>query len=233
MGSDDNTSSQLPVRFESVKPDYERPDRRNALVPDKKYDTIDDTVLEHVRIGTNGVTYVPEAAFPKLLGVNARDAAYIFDNQIPDAEKREYGSASFAHSAAVVGLLDKKAQETRKADNQALLQYSRDSLINVSDSDQAESIRRRCDTYTERQRPKLSAYRGGSVDELTGEPLRKNAAFHHVNPVSIHTDPEDALNPSKGRMLNRESHVEVHKQGLNDETMFEEYKERRSAESGD
>jgi len=228
MGNDSPSGSRLPVKLASVKPGYKRPNRRNDLVPEKDYNKIDDIIKNEVKIGTNGVAYVPDTAFPKLFGVNKSAASYIYDNQIPDADKREDGSGSYAHSSAVVGLLDKKAQETRNADTQAKLQYSRDSLINVADSDQAQNIRRQCDTFTNRQLPGLKVARGGDIDELTGKPLEKNAAFHHVNPMNIHTSPEDALDPSKGRLLNRDSHNEVHRNRLNDEKMFEEYKENKN-----
>ncbi|MDE1181505.1 hypothetical protein [Paraburkholderia sp.] len=70
--------------------------------------------------------------------------------------------------------------------------------------------------------------RGISTDELTGEPLERGFAFHHANPKEIHTDPEDVLNPSKGRNLNQASHTEVHREKLFDEANFEAYKRKRT-----
>ncbi len=227
MPDDEKSGSRLPVRFDPLSPTYKRPERKNALVSSENYDKIDEAISSAVKLGSDGVAYVSDDAFPALFDVSPKKAAYIFQNQIPDMDKREDGENNYAHSSAVVGLLDKKSQEVRNADTQAKLQYSRDSLIAASDSDQAQNLRRQCDTFTRRELPKLRQARGGCEDELTGEPLVPGAAFHHVNPRELHTDPQDALDPGKGRILNRVTHTEVHQKNLYDEQMFEDYKQTR------
>lgn len=221
--------SRLPVVLTEVDKNYVKPERRNNLVDPIKYDSVETTVQTQVKLGTNGVGYVSANAMADLFQTSKAKAAYIYDNQVPDSDKRNFGDTSYAHSAAIVGLLDKKAQEVRDAEKQALLQYGRDSLINVTDSHQAQDLRRKCDAFTKKELPKLRAARGVTHDELSGDPLRPGAAFHHVNPKEIHTDPEDVLNPSKGRNLNTDSHHEVHKQNLNDEGQFENYKAKRNS----
>lgn len=225
---EDDKKSRLPVSLKDIDKNYKKPERRNELVPEKKYDAIDNIAGIGVKLGTNGVAYVQEDAFPELFQLSKAKAAYVFENQLPENGKRNFDGRNFVHSSDVVGLLDKKAQEVRNADNQALLQYSRDSLLNISDSPQAQDLRRQCDTYTARELPKLRGARGGDVDELSGEKLQSGAAFHHVNPREIHTDPEDALNPEKGRILNEDSHKEVHRVGINDERQFEAYKTKKT-----
>ena len=226
--NEDSSKSRLPVLLKDVDKTYRAPERRNDLVPRKKYDALDKTVVSEVKLGTNGVAYVGEDAIPALFQLTPAKAAYIFENQLPSEGKRNFNGKNYAHSADVVGLLDKKAQEVRNADTQALLQYSRDSLLNISDSAQAQDLRRKCDTLTARELPKLRKARGGEIDELSGKALGPGAAFHHVNPKEIHTDPEGALNPDKGRNLNTDSHKEVHRQGLNDEAQFEAYKAKKT-----
>jgi hypothetical protein len=223
-----DNKSRLPVLLKDVDKSYEKPERRNDLVPAKKYDAIDDVAGTNIKLGTNGVAYVCEDAMPELFQLTKAKATYVYENQLPENEKRNFGSKSYIHSSTVVGLLDKKAQEVRTADNQALLQYARDSILNISDSSQAQDLRRKCDTHTTRELPKLRNARNIDFDELRGEPLRPGAAFHHVNPREIHTNPEDALNPEKGRNLNIESHKEVHKKNINDEDQFEAYKLEKS-----
>lgn len=219
--------SRLPVVLNDVEKNYVRPARRNDLVPCAQYDAIDATAESLTKLGTNGVGYVSEDAIPELFQLSKPKAAYVFENQIPESAKRSFGNKIFAESASIVGLLDKKAQEVRDAGKQALLQYARDSLVNITDSSQAQDLRRKCDAFTKKELPKLRKARGTTNDELTGEPLRSGAAFHHVNPKELHTDPEDALRPSKGRNLNLDSHREVHRMGLNDENQFEAYKSKR------
>ena len=82
--------------------------------------------------------------------------------------------------------------------------YTRDSLIRIGDSDQAEAVRRKLDTHTSKELPKS--------DEITGEPLGKNAAFHHSNEKELFTDPVDVLDENKGINVNNDTHKEIHKQ---------------------
>ncbi|OZY85886.1 hypothetical protein CBP51_02285 [Cellvibrio mixtus] len=229
MRSDDSeTKSKLLVILKDVDPNYKNPERRNELVKPEKYDSIDQVAIDSIRIGTNGVAYVPESAFSGLFQLSKAKAAYVYENQIRDDEKRSSGGVNYAHSSAVVGLLDKKAQEVRSSDTQALLQYARDTIINISDSTQAQDLRRKCDTLTARVLPTLRRERGVTVDELDDvTPLGPCAAFHHTNPKEIHTDPEDVVNPDKGRNLNKDSHTEVHREQINDEQQFEQYKKAR------
>lgn len=221
---DEKSTSRLPVSLKPVDFNYKKPERRNELTAQKKYDKIDSSVGDLVKLGTNGVVYVDEDAFSTIFQTTKPKAGYIFENQIPDSDKKNFDGKSYAHSSAVVGLADKKSQEVRDAEKQALLQYARDSLINVSDSPEAQDMRRKVDSFTSKELPKLRDARGVNVDEVTGEDRKKGFAFHHVNPKELHTDPEAVLDPGKGRNLNHETHTDVHRKNINDEAQFEKYK---------
>lgn len=112
--------SRLPVFLNDVDKNYIKPDRRNNLVEPLKYDLIEAAVQAQVKLGTNGVGYVSEDAMAELFQTTKAKAAYIYDNQVPDLDKRNFGDASYAHSAAIVGLLDKKSQEVRSAEKHGL-----------------------------------------------------------------------------------------------------------------
>ncbi|EOA9037952.1 hypothetical protein [Vibrio owensii] len=221
---DKPSTSKLPVTLKPVDFEYKKPVRRNELVEPKKYDKIDSNVGEFVKLGTNGVVYVDEEDFSNGFQTTKPKGAYIFENQIPDSAKKSFDGKNYAHSSAVVGLADKKSQEVRDSEKQALLQYYRDSLLNVSDSAEAQDMRRKVDSFTKKELPKLRNDRGVNVDEVTGEDKQKGFAFHHVNPKELHTDPEDVLDPTKGRNLNPKTHADVHRNNVNDEAQFEEYK---------
>lgn len=223
--------SNLPVTLKDVDKNYKKPEKRNDLIPSEKYDKVDENVGELVKLGTNGVTYVSEDAFSTLFQTTKPKAGYIFENQIDDKSKRNIDGTDYAHSSAVVGLLDKKSQEVRDAEKQAVLQYGRDSLINVSDSDQAQNIRRQVDSFTNKTLPKLRKQRGVEHDEVTGEPPEKGFAFHHSNPKELHTDPEDVVDPSKGKNVNPTNHSDIHRNNVNDESQLEEYIKERSSNS--
>ena len=86
--------------------------------------------------------------------------------------------------------------------------------IRIGDSDQAEAVRRKLDTHTSKELPKLKKQRGIKNDEITGEPLGKNAAFHHSNEKELFTDPVDVLDENKGINVNNDTHKEIHKQNI-------------------
>ena len=90
-------------------------------------------------------------------------------------------------------------------------------MIRIGDSDQAEAVRRKLDTYTSKELPKLKNQRGTKNDEITGEPLGKNAAFHHSNEKELFTDTVDVLDENKGINVNNDTHKEIHKQNIRTE----------------
>ncbi|WP_347450546.1 hypothetical protein [Acetoanaerobium noterae] len=209
-----------------TKSDYEKPQKDNLLVAEEKYQKIDNACENNVVLANTGVVYVEDKGFQKLFGTNdPDDADYIFENQIPEKDKKTFGNQEYAHSSAVVGLLDKKAQEVRDAEKQALLRYGRNSIININDSPVAEKSRRQFDSFANKEIKKLRGQRGGEYDEITGDPLEPNHEFHHNNKKAIHTDPEDLIDPDGGKNVNRETHKEIHRQKIVDEKQLEAKRE--------
>ena len=51
-------------------------------------------------------------------------------------------------------------------------------------------------------------------DEIIGEILGKNSAFHHLNEKELFTDPVDVLDENKGINVNADTHKEIHKQNI-------------------
>jgi hypothetical protein len=224
-------NKKLPVTLKDVSAgSYQKPEQKNELVDGSQYESVDSAVESGVKIGTNGVEYVDEELASKFLQENKGDAQYLVDTLIANRHKRSIAGKSLIHSSAIVGLLDERAQETRSASKQALQQYARDSLINVGDSDQAQKIRRDLDDFNSKEQKKLRTSRDSEVDEVTGEPLEKGYAFHHKNQKSLHTDPEQALDPEAGVLVNDSTHKEIHKRKLRNENALEEYKRELEGE---
>lgn len=218
-------NKKLPIILKDIAAgSYQKPERKNELVDDAQYEKIDKAVETGVKIGTNGVGYVDEGVVSKLLQENAGDTQYIIDTFISDRLKRSIGGENFIHGSAMVGLLDERAQEARSASKQAKQQYARDSLINVNDSDGSQKIRRDLDDFNSKNQKKLRKSRNSEVDEITGEPLTSGYAFHHKNQKSLYTDPEQALDPEAGVLVNDSTHKEIHRLKLRDEKALEEYK---------
>ena len=203
---------------------YEKPPRTNCNIPAKKYDKVDDA-CEAAQIGNDGNIYIPEEKMPALLGKNKPESRYIVDNRIPDKDKVTINNQEMVESSGIVGYLEKNSHQTRDADEADFDRYSRDSLIRIGESDQAEAIRRKIDTKVNKELPTLKNKRGSDIDEITGEPLRPGAAFHHKNNKAIENNPHDVINPKKGINVNLETHKEIHRRKIMDEKQLESQKE--------
>lgn len=202
--------TQIPVKPGS----YEKPERSNKNIPDAKYDKVDKTCQEKVFLSNDGNVYVPEISMNVVFNTTKKKGQFIYDNQLDDEDKRTINGVNAIKSSGVVGLLDKRSHETRDAEDADLDRYTRDSLIRIGDSDQAEAVRRKLDTHTNKELPKLKKQRGVANDEITGEPLGKNSAFHHSNEKELFTDPVDVLDENKGINVNFDTHKEIHKQNI-------------------
>ena len=202
--------TQIPVKPGS----YEKPKRNNKNIPDAKYDKVDKTCQEEVFLSNDGNVYVPQDSMNTIFNTTKKKGRFIYDNQLDDEDKRTINGVNAIKSSSVVGLLDKRSQETRDAEDADLDRYTRDTLIRIGDSDQAEAVRRKLDTHTSKELPKLKKQRGTKNDEITGEPLRKNSAFHHSDEKELFTDPVDVIDENKGINVNFDTHKEIHKQNI-------------------
>ena len=202
--------TQIPVKPGS----YEKPKRNNKNISDAKYDKVDKTCQEEVFLSNDGNVYVPQDSMNTIFNTTKKKGRFIYDNQLDDEDKRTINGVNAIKSSSVVGLLDKRSQETRDAEDADLDRYTRDTLIRIGDSDQAEAVRRKLDTHTSKELPKLKKQRGTKNDEITGEPLRKNSAFHHSDEKELFTDPVDVLDENKGINVNFDTHKEIHKQNI-------------------
>lgn len=203
---------------------YEKPERTNPNIPARKYDNI-DKACEQTQIANDGNAYIPEKSMPQLLNRNKRETNYIVDNKIPEEDKTTINNQRFLNTAGVVGYLDKNSHQTRNSEEADLNRYGRESLTRIGDSDQAEAQRRRIDAQVNRALPQLRNQRGTDVDEITGRPLEKGAAFHHTNNKAIHNNPLDVIDPEQGINVNPETHKEIHKRGIMDKNELEANRE--------
>ena len=125
--------TQIPVKPGS----YEKPKRNNKNIPDAKYDKVDKTCQEEVFLSNDGNVYVPQDSMNTIFNTTKKKGRFIYDNQLDDEDKRTINGVNAIKSSSVVGLLDKRSQETRDAEDADLDRYTRDTLIRIGDSDQA------------------------------------------------------------------------------------------------
>ena len=218
--------SKLELSHIPLKPGtYIKPERTNLNVPDKKYDKVDHVCEKEVFISNDGNVYVPETAMSSLFNTDKHRGKFLFDNRLSEENKRNISGINAVKSSGVVGLLDEKSHETRDAEDAAIYRYSRDALIGIGDSDQAEAERRKLDAYTKKELPKLKKQRGVAYDEVTGEPLEKSAAFHHEYEKEVFTDPIEILDENKGINVNLDTHKEIHRRKIRTKEELEVQKE--------
>lgn len=213
--------TKIPIK----KGAYKKPERLNQNIPEDKYDKVDRTCEEEVFLSNDGNVYVPEDSMGTIFNTDSKRAQYIYDNFLDDDSKRCINGTNAVKSSCVVGELDKRSHESRDAEDADLDRYTRDSLIGIGDSDQAEAIRRKLDTHTNKELPKLKKQRGSNVDEITGEPLEKNSAFHHEDEKELYTDPVAVLDETKGKNVNIDTHKEIHKRNIRTGSELEKQKE--------
>lgn len=202
--------TKIPIK----KGAYKKPERQNKNIPDAKYDKVDKTCEEEVFLSNDGNVYVPENSMSAIFNTDTKRAKYIYDNFLDDDDKRCINGTNAVKSSEVVGELDKRSHESRDSEDADLDRYTRDSLIGIGDSDQAEAIRRKLDTHTKKELSKMKKQRGSEVDEITGEPLTKGSAFHHEDEKELYTDPVSVLDESKGKTVNSNTHKEIHKRNI-------------------
>ena len=147
--------TQIPVKPGA----YKKPKRNNKNIPDAKYDKVDKTCQEEVFLSNDGNVYVPQDSMNTIFNTTKKKGRFIYDNQLDDEDKRTINGVNAIKSSGVVGLLDKRSHETRDAEDADLDRYTRDSLIRIGDSDQAEAVRRKLDTHTSKELPKLKKER--------------------------------------------------------------------------
>ncbi len=203
---------------------YEKPERINPNIPLKKYDKVDEA-CETTQLGNDGNAYIPEDSMPGLLGKKKAESRYIVDNRIADENKININSTPMINTSGVVEYLDRNSHQTRNPEEADLNRYSRDSLTRIGDSDQAEAIRRKVDAKVNKELPKLRKKRGIEKDEITGEPLKAGAAFHHTNSKAIYNNPLDVIDPNQGINVNKDTHEEIHRRGIMDSKELERQKE--------
>ncbi len=202
--------TKIPIK----KGAYQKPERQNRNIPDVKYDKVDKTCEEEVFLSNDGNVYVPEDSMSTIFNTDTKRAQYIYDNFLDDDDKRCINGTNAVKSSVVVCELDERSHESRDAEDADLDRYTRDSLIRIGDSDQAEAIRRKLDTHTKKELSKMKKQRGSEIDEITGEPLTKGSAFHHEYEKELYTDPVSVLDETKGKNVNSSTHKEIHKRNI-------------------
>lgn len=213
------------TKIKIISGDYIKPKKTNKFIDDKEYSKIDKACELHAFLSEDGNGYVEEDALYKFLHSSKSDAKYIAELYVSDDGRKNIGGSNVIKSSEIVGILDKRVHELIESQKAAISKYSRDSLINIGDCPKAEAIRRQRDEFVSKTEKTLKSKRGIKNDEITGQELKKNSAFHHEDKKSIFTDPEARINPQRGKNVNLETHQEIHRRGISTKEELEKQAE--------
>lgn len=226
-----DTKFELSVVKTAKDIDYEKPKYPNNLVDKSEYEKIDNTLSNAVALTNAGTTLVQEDALPDLLVESKKDTRYIVDNKIADSQKLTINNQKYIKSGAVLAETHTRSEEHPDATKRAKNSYVSQSLVNISKAAETKAQKGDFEDYAKKQEKQLGKTRRKKYnidnDEITGEPLRGTGDFHHVNKKTLHTDPVQRLNPDKGIMVNSGTHVNIHKNNINDENALAEYREKQ------
>lgn len=210
---------------------YEKPRYPNNLVDESEYNKIDTTLSNAVALTNAGTTLVREDALPDLFAENKKDTRYIVDNKISDSQKLTINSEKYIKSGAVLNETHTRSEEHSDATKRAKNSYVSQSLVNISKSAETKVQKGDYEDFAKKEEKKLGKTRKRknniSNDEITGAPLEGSGDFHHANKKTIYPDPVQRLDPDKGIVINSETHIDIHKNNINDEKELADYIEKQ------
>lgn len=210
---------------------YEKPNYPNNLVDESEYIKIDNTLSNAVALTNAGTTLVREEVLPDLLAENKKDTRYIVDNKIPDSQKLTINSERYIKSGAVLSETHTRSEEHPDAAKRAKNSYVSQSLVNISKSAETKAQKGDYEDFAKKEEKKLGKTRKRknniNNDEITGDPLKGNGDFHHANKKTLYPDPVQRLDPDKGIVVNSETHIDIHKNNINDEKELANYIEEQ------
>lgn len=206
---------------------YEKPSYPNNFIDEVEYKKIDDTLSNAVALTNAGTTIVREDALPNLFVENKKDTRYIVDNKISDSEKLTINSEKYIKSGAVLSETHTRSEEHPDATKRAKNSYVSQSLVNISKSAETKAQKGDYEDFAKKEEKKLGKTRKRknniSKDEVTGEPLEGGGDFHHANKKTLYPDPVQRLNPDKGIVIKRKTHIDIHKKNINNEKELTDY----------
>lgn len=214
---------------------YQKPSHPNNLVDDSEYNKIDSTLSTAVALTNAGTTLVREDELSTLLAESKKDTRYIIDNKIPDSAKKTINNVKYIKSGPIIAEAHTRSEEHPDAKKRAINGYTTESLINISKSAETKAQKGDYEDFAKKEEKKLGTIRKRdhniTQDEITGKPLNGTGEFHHSNKKTIYPDPVERLDSDKGIVVNKETHIDIHQNNINDENELARYAEQYNKET--
>ncbi len=221
-----NNKFQLTVIETANNISYEKPARNTTLIKDEAYDKI-DRALSKVAITNAGTILVPKDTLGTLINAQKADANFIYE-ELSTNSKINISNKDYIKGESVVGMCYSRSAEHQNTNTRRLCEYTHKSLLNISTSDAVKVKQSDYQDYAREEEKQLCKKRKKEYsithDEITGEPLKGNGEFHHIDKKAIYTDPVKRLDIDGGIVINKETHNRITKEGINNKEKLEEFK---------
>ena len=186
--------------------------------------SISNAWKESVIIDQNGVLWVCEDKVHTILRTTKSIAKY-YISKISNSEKRKLGNSNYIRGSCILKEIDIRLQTADTMKKENYLRYSIQNYEVIRDAKDVKLIRLKSHEKTKESRKTLKRKRIKEYkskcnirikeDELTNEPLRRDAEFSHIRSCSAY--PELVSNIDNGHIVNKETHKIITENNVNDE----------------
>lgn len=214
---------KLTMKDFTIKKPYRPKD-----VSDRTLTAIDNSYTKCCFIDNSGFMLFDIERLDGVLRTTKSNVRYMI-SRLPDESKIYHEGKIYVRGYEIGKLIDIRIQETGTKATVEYLKYSEAIYKAVRDSESAYNIRAAAALELKEKRKKLKKKRIRKYkikfDELTGEKLRFGSEFSHIRSFALFRKiAEDVEN---GLIVNKDTHSEITKRGVNDEVellaLCEEY----------
>ncbi len=176
----------------------------------------------------DGRVWVNKKILPHLLATDQKAIRRIY-NDLENNDKLENGKKQYASVEAVHKEVSKRIQEPRDTIKKERLKDTEEILKNFRDSPCLEKKRELEESKIRKELPivKRKKLKAEKVDSITQQPLI-NPEVHHKDRVS--DNPRRALDETNLEAVNKDTHIELHKNSIETEEEFERFKANKTLE---
>lgn len=195
---------------------------KNEHIEDKVADKTREVISSSGAYTPDGKTFINKKSLPHLLATD-KSGANRFYNDLNNEDKLVNGNDKNASIDSIQKELSRRIQEPRDTLERERHRDTEDCLKTLRDHPTIDKYREVGESKIRKNLPKIKKDKLKLVenDEITGEPLTQ-PEVHHKDRVA--DKPRRALDKDNLAALNKETHSELHKKGIESKDEFEEYK---------
>jgi hypothetical protein len=210
----------IPYEFEQAAGSYQEPTLDAQYLNESTKAAIRNAWDTCSVLDNFGRVWVHSGSVHTLLRTTKNNANYLIGGVV-DSDKYREGAELYIRGTAICQLLDFNIQNARNLQRENYIRFSELFYKAIRDCSRARELRAEFYEHLGRVTGKLKKDRVSSLgiqfDELTNHPLVfQTCEFSHIRSVSLF--PELAGLIENGLIVNKETHDEITKNGINDES---------------